>query len=1139
MKHTRLLFLLFTFAPFLLHSQLKINELMSNNVSAVMDDAYNYSMWVELHNSETTRINLNQYYFTDDLDEAQKWQPSSRYISANGYAVLWFERDEISGHANFKLNPEGGTLYLMNNTGGIVDMITYPQQYRNVSYGRLTDGAGSWVFFSEYSNGSSNNGKAWSSRVCANPVFETKGGFYSTNISVKFADPTSDETIYYTTNGTEPTKNSIRYSQGSSIVLSSTTCLRACAFADNKLPSEVVTATYFVKERNFTLPVVSLVTDQKNLTDNTIGIYIVGRNGISGPCPVSTLAANYNQDWDRPTNFEFFDENGVLQLNQEIDMKIAGGCSRERAQKSLKFTARKKFGNNQLRYDFFPTSKPYQKYSGLLYRNSGNDFGSSMMRDGFMQTLIMKRLDIDTQAYLPTVCFINGEYRGIQNLRETSNHRNIYSNYGLDDEDIYLIDNKEIGVDPEFQRMVTYAKNNDINNAAVYAQVGEMLDIESFLDYMIAQIYFNNGDWPHHNIKMWKAIDGGKWRPILFDTDFGWGATGIPSNNSNSGNAILYALSETPKRQYGAENVYMLRRLMQNDGFKKKFIDRMCVQLSSTFEPSRANHILDSLKLRIEPEMTYHRNRYSGTSLSSAVSTMKSFSTNRPGTMMGYMRSYFGLGATRTVEISTNTPGASYKFFTENIIDSSITLQYFNGQQIQLTANPIEGYKFKHWELSGGSGITTAIPMGDTWQYWDKDRIPASNWYAVDYNDAAWSTGIAQFGWGNKGEKTTISYGNDANNKHITSYYRKTINIADVSKIQTPAIKLYVDDGAVIYVNGVEIGRYNMPEGAIAFDTKALVFNNGVTVDFEVPVSALVNGTNLIAVEVHQEKLTTSDAMFNLSFSYNEEAGDGSIIIENETYSTLLAENISIKAIYEESDEPIEPEEVLSIYINEIAPTNSIHRDEHGKKDDYIEIYNGGDQTVDIAGWYITDTPVVPTLYQFPDSEPDKTSIPAKGRIIVWADDEPEQGALHTNFSLSKDGEFVMLSKRDRKGNLQTIDIIGFPAMASNMTYSRYPDGGSDWVIQEMTFNASNTGSTGIEFVEPSSSSIVIYPAFVDEYFVVDGAAGENLRLFDLTGKILLQQKLSSASETVHLPALQQGMYIVRIGGESFKIMKK
>ena len=141
-----LLFSFFVFTSIVVFAQLRINELMSNNVSAVMDEYYNYRMWVELYNMGETMENQGNYYFTDDLNQPKQWKPLSKDIPPKGFSVIWFERegvededvigvevDDMSGHSSFKLDPKGGTLYLLDENANIVDRVDYPAQYRNVS----------------------------------------------------------------------------------------------------------------------------------------------------------------------------------------------------------------------------------------------------------------------------------------------------------------------------------------------------------------------------------------------------------------------------------------------------------------------------------------------------------------------------------------------------------------------------------------------------------------------------------------------------------------------------------------------------------------------------------------------------------------------------------------------------------------------------------------------------------------------------------------------------------------------------------------------------------------------------------------------------------------------------------------------
>ena len=275
MKHFFVvLFLTFSIAA---TAQLKINEIMTNNVSAVLDNSYNYSMWVEIFNSSTTTsYNQSSYYFTDDLKQPKKWKPASKLITPSAFSVLWFERDDRTGHSNFKLDPDGGKLFMYNASLQLIDSVIYPAQYRNISYGRKIDGSEEWVFFEQYSAGSSNSNKTYASLRCSKPVFKLAGGIYSTAQDLSFETPNPGEKIYFTINGSEPTTNNTYYTPGTNLTLRNTAFIRAKSFSAGKLSSDIATVTYFIGERKINLPIVSIVTDNANLNDNTIGLYIAG-----------------------------------------------------------------------------------------------------------------------------------------------------------------------------------------------------------------------------------------------------------------------------------------------------------------------------------------------------------------------------------------------------------------------------------------------------------------------------------------------------------------------------------------------------------------------------------------------------------------------------------------------------------------------------------------------------------------------------------------------------------------------------------------------------------------------------------------------------------------------------------------------
>jgi hypothetical protein len=1135
------LFLLLFLVPLLVNAQLSINELMTNNVSYNMDDAFDYSMWVELYNSSTTNSNkLSEYWFTDDKAKPNKWKPVfDSVIVSKSFVLLYFERDETYGHATFKLDPDGGTLYMFNNANVLMDSMAYPKQFRNASWGRLTDGSSLSTYFSQPTPGSSNNGKETATIQCTKPVPTVKGGLFTSPQVLRFTcDP--GDTVFYTTNYTEPTSASTRFFSLTPITISASTVIRARTFSKGKVPSDILTNTYFMNLRDHNLPVVSISTTQANLTDPKTGIYCDGdgTNGLIGNG--QTVKRNYNRDWNRPVNFELFDSTGVQQLNQEVDIKILGCWTRAYAEKSIAISPKKKFGDTQLRYDIFAATKPNRKYKDIQLRNSGNDFSYSMMRDGFMQSIVMKRLpSLDYMAYEPAVLYMNGAYCGIENLRERSNEDWVFSNYGLDEDDVLALEatididsEKDIATDTAFIAFSNFLKNNDVSQPAVYEQVCRKMDVDNYMAYMIAEIYTANTDWPHNNVKMWRKKDDGPWHWILSDTDFGMNLY----SSLETSNTLTVCLGENGSKPDWATVV--LRRLVLNETFRNAFIDRFAIHLSTTFKTERVNSIMDSIAAKITNEIVYHKARYgSSRSLAADIAIMKTFSAARPLNMLNFISARFCNAApTKSLQLNSNVNGSTYTLNGQEVMDKAANIQYFQNKTIAVEAKPVKGYTFKHWEKIKLGGTLTLIPLGSTWRYYDGSAIPASNWYTIYYPDAGWAQGAAQLGYGGKGEVTTIGYGGNASAKYATSYYRYRVQITDLSSKSNYQITLFVDDGAAVYVNGTEVGRTNLPTGALAFATYASTANNGIYATFSVPANLLKEGENLLAVEVHQCNATSSDVIFNLSMTCDASMISETTLVTDKIYFDTLKVPMSLKAIYEATIEP-EPNQE-TVFINEVVSSNSEISDEFGEKDDYLELYNAGTTDVNIAGWYLSDSPVNPTLATIPPVSSGQTLIPAKGWLCFWADDTQVQGALHLPFKLSKDGETLCLSRRNTQGQLILVDSVSFPLLNTNSSYARISDASPFWTKQTPTFLRTNNLGTKLEKTI-EKSVLPIWPTLVTDGFTVRAEVGTLIAVFDLNGR-KLAQIISTADETfIRSDDLKPGIYIVRIGNLNYKILKR
>ena len=212
--------------------------------------------------------------------------------------------------------------------------------------------------------------------------------------------------------------------------------LRVRAFKDGYAPSITTTGTYFINEQ-IDLPVFSIATDPANFFSDTAGIYVAGTNGIPGNC--SNQPRNWNQDWERPIHIEFYEKDKSLAFNVNAGVQIYGGCSRLYPMKSLGFNFRSEYGTDKLQYRLFDDMQ-VNEFNNIILRSSGQDWWRTMFRDAMVQTLLEQGMKLDIQNYRPTVLFINGDYWGIHNIREKLNEHYVYYHYGVNKDNIDLVE---------------------------------------------------------------------------------------------------------------------------------------------------------------------------------------------------------------------------------------------------------------------------------------------------------------------------------------------------------------------------------------------------------------------------------------------------------------------------------------------------------------------------------------------------------------------------------------------------------------------------------------------------------------------------------------------------------------------------
>ncbi|MEQ1574127.1 MAG: Ig-like domain-containing protein [Vicinamibacterales bacterium] len=180
------------------------------------------------------------------------------------------------------------------------------------------------------------------------------------------------------------------------------------------------------------------------------------------------------------------------------------------------------------------------------------------------------------------------------------------------------------------------------------------------------------------------------------------------------------------------------------------------------------------------------------------------------------------------------------------------------------------------FESSARTADQTLIAAGSTWKYNDSGSNLGTAWRVPSYNDGSWSSGAAQLGYGDGGEATLLSYGGNTNNRYITSYFRRSFTVASPAVLNALIVRIVRDDGAVIYLNGTEVVRSNMPTGTITYTTRATTAIGGADesawIEASIDPALLVAGTNVLAVELHQQSPTSTDISFDLELRATEAA---------------------------------------------------------------------------------------------------------------------------------------------------------------------------------------------------------------------------------------------------------------------------
>ncbi len=509
--------------------------------------------------------------------------------------------------------------------------------------------------------------------------------------------------------------------------------IRARAFAPAMEPSRVATASFIVNPQGaqrYSMPVFSVNAPPGAFFSPDTGIYVFGNNN------------NYFQEgdeWERLTHVEFFENNGQLIFSQQLGVRTHGGTTRNRPRKTLRFYAREEYGQSWVNYQFF-ADKPILRFKRFLLRNSGNDWDQAIFRDAYMQSLLKGFAKVDLQYSRPAIMFLNGEYWGVHNIRDRYDSRYIETHYGLAETEYTMLENNAVfdNGNPDgtahYQALYAYVANNNMATPANYQHVQTLMDIESFIDHQVLQIFFMNTDWPGNNLQYWRRLTAGyqagsppgldgRWRWMVKDTDFGfWLNFGyVPGVAEGAAhNTLTFALAANgPSWPNPPWSTLMFRQLVQNPGFKNHLINRFCDFLNTVFSPNNVGARLEEHRQLYRPEMEEHIHRWrtpsSLANWNQQIDRMATFGQQRPTFMKQHLKAQFGLGETANLTVSSaniDQGGVRVNRLQPHHISNPWTGEYFRNIPIEIEAIAKPGYRFSHWEgLPQGTQAKTTVTL--------------------------------------------------------------------------------------------------------------------------------------------------------------------------------------------------------------------------------------------------------------------------------------------------------------------------------------------------------------------------------------------------------------------------------------------
>ncbi|MCK4886783.1 MAG: CotH kinase family protein, partial [Planctomycetes bacterium] len=858
---------------------LVINEFMAENNINYADPQGDFDDWIEIYNTTNSSINLGGMYITDNLSDITKYRiptgfPSQTTVPAHGFLILWADEDMTDGavHLGIKLSADGEDIALSAADGvTVIDSLTFGNQLPDISYGSYPDGSSSRRYFGIPTPGAANNEGYLG--IAPEPEFSRSSGIFTDNFQLTISVDSNTAVIRYTTDHSVPTGSSPVYT--GPITIYSTKEIIARSFEPGFADSEI-------EGKNFVK------------VDSEVA-------GFSSNIPVVILDSfGYNIDAEHSATEEYpyrnvyavvIDTNdaGRATVTDEPDSKSRGGM-RVRGQTSAGFPKKQyKFES----WDYMSDDKdvsflgmpedsdwiihgPYSDKSlirnHLTYRLA-RDMGNYAVRTELCEVFNNQNDgEVTYGDYAGVYVFmerikIGGERLQSEKLEPTDNALPEISGGYIIKQDKWDVDPppadeyfntavyyKHLQYDEPTKDELTQTQKDWIKNycnQTEYALSGsnfadpingyqKYLDPDKFVDYHIMVEISRNVDGYGLSDYMFKPRNGRIQRGPVWDYNLAWGNADYGDGWLTEGWRYTPKLNPDPS-SWGRGSYAWFQRLFEDDNFYIRYIDRWFALREGIFKNenilSRYDGYVDMLQEA--QERNFQRWNILGVDL--------------------WPNWFVGETYEEETDWLRNWIYERFKWINEQFRKPPRYNQ--DGGQIDssfgLTIAPASApyvYKF--------------VDYDDNWSYLDDGSNQGTDWTILGFlGHDSWPVNSAQFGFGDGDETTVVDYGPDSNNKYITTYFRKIFNVDELEKVQTLTANLLRDDGAAIWLNGVELARDNIIEGRLLYTTLAASEVEGVDestyYSHSIDPNYLLEGENILAVEVHLSSADNEDMSFD------------------------------------------------------------------------------------------------------------------------------------------------------------------------------------------------------------------------------------------------------------------------------------